>query len=265
MELTNWRCPGGGGGTLVLAVNFDAGRGDAGFSDLAACLAGHTVWETAPLPATGDLLPESEPGAYVRPWLDEVQRHGRPVGAVLGMCAAAPLAQLLARGVREAGLGSPPVLLYDPLPVDRDTLVTEFELALTPLRGRMTPAELAEFGPPAASPAAPPGADLAAADLVPDATELLRTYTRAVHTVCGRLGVAENLRTQLADRFTRYLTYLAAASRADRPSGPRLLLSRDHTAPWPGEPAQTTRFEVSGAELLADPEVAAFTERALHR
>lgn len=256
MELTNWRCPGGGGDTLVLAVNFDAGRGDAGFADLAARLGHHTVWETAPLPATGDLLPQSAPEEYVRPWLDEAVRHGRPVGAVLGMCAAAPLARLLARGVQAAGLGSPPVLLFDPLPVDRDTLVTEFELALTPLRGRMEPAELHEFGQAAA---------LTGPDLVPGAATLLEAYTRAVRTVCGRLGVADTLQTQLAGRFTRYLTYLLAAARADRPGGARVVLSRDHTAPWPGEPELTTRFDVPGAKLLAAPEVAAFTERALHR
>lgn len=267
MELANWSLLRSGGEILVLAVNFDAGRGGSGFSDLAERLDGCTVWESAPLPATGDFLRESTPEEYVRPWLDEPVRNGRPVVAVLGLCAAAPLARLLAQGLREAGLGSPSVLLYDPLPVDGDTLAAEYQLALDPLRGQLAPAERAEFEQPAELKAA--GRATSGADLVPGARALLGVYARAVRTVCERLGVDTALQSQLVDRFTSYLTYLLAASRADRPVGPSVgpsvVLSGDHTAPWPDAPGQTTRFEVPGTRLLADAGVAAFTEGALRR
>lgn len=213
----HWRPLTASGSELVLGIDFEAGHGEASLSDLAAALDGGRVWESILPPATGDFLKDSDPEVYTRPWLEDLAENTDRVAAVLGVCAGAPLATTLAAGIRRAGLGEPPVIVFDPAPVDGKVLAHEFNKALASFAGQITTEELRqqrEVGTPAAEDVAATGDDL-----VPLAARLELAFREITHGACSRLRVSDVLEKQLTDRFAAYLAYLVACSRSSEVSG----------------------------------------------
>ncbi|GAA2359959.1 hypothetical protein [Dactylosporangium salmoneum] len=207
MSSPHWRPLNAGTKALVLAVHFDPGAGGPGFADLAGDLAGARLYETLPPRSAGAFDEESEPVAYIRPWLAEIPALGAPVRAVLGYCAGSSLAGILAAQIARAGLGDPPLLVFAPQRVDAATLATEFCAAIDRLAAQLSPDELAAARHSAA-------AVQGEADLPAAAGALERAYRTAVEAATARLGVAPAMRRQLGDRFATYLAYLVACARA---------------------------------------------------
>jgi hypothetical protein len=239
-QLTGWRTLNGAGAVdrLVLAVNFDAGRGVSGFGDLAANLADHRVLECLPAYAH-DVTALSA----------EVQPAGRTgVCGVLGYCAGAPVALALAER-----FGDPPVVVFDPIAVDAATLVAEYTAAIGPLSDRLGDDERSAATDVTAG--AGGTGDLAALANLLDAA-----YRRALRAACGRLRVAAAVEEQLAERFSRYLRYLVNAAGCRSAAAPAAVaLSRSHVAPA-ASGATHRRFDVAADRLLADEGVASFVK-----
>jgi len=217
MSRTHWRPLNSGAGALVLAVHFDPGTGEPGFADLAANLGGVRLFETVPPRLAGDILDRSEPVSYVGPWLAELDELRPPVRAVLGYCAGASLAGVLAAEVARAGLGEPPLLVFAPQRVNAATLATEFVSATDRLSAQLTAEELAAARRAAAEVR---GADRSTEYLAAMASALEGAYRTAVRAATHRLGVAPAAQRQLGDRFATYLAYLVACARADTADAP---------------------------------------------
>ncbi|GAB3890688.1 hypothetical protein GCM10029964_062630 [Kibdelosporangium lantanae] len=97
MTFTSWRQLSDQGEDVVLCVDFTGGRADAGFADLAA---------KAPVAASFFHIGRTTPAplaAHVERWVGEVRRAGRPVRGVLGFCAGAGLATVIADALVDAG------------------------------------------------------------------------------------------------------------------------------------------------------------------
>lgn len=252
---------------LVLGVDFDAGRGDASLRDLAQGLGDRRVWESIPPSAAGNLLQETEPDSYLRSWLEQIPAHPTEVKAVLGCCAGASPAVRLAAWIRQAGLGEPALIVFDPIPVDAGVIAHEFSLALDSLAPQLDAGQLQRQREIAASLAEQTNPNGSA--LVPAVTMIEASYRSAVHLACERLKVPPAFEAQLGDRFATYLTYLLACSRSTAAleanpaaaKGLTAVLSAHHEASsWPGldENARIVRFAAPAPRLLADAEVAAF-------
>lgn len=257
---SQWRVLRDGNAGLVLTVAFDARRGDARFSDLAALLDGHRVLEAVPLGTTTGVLRAQGAGDYVAPWLTAVAQAAEPVVDVLGHCGGAVLARELAARLRASGLSDPVLLSFDPIVVD-----SRNRTAVRTPAAQLSPEEL--------------GSALDAAHAVrgPDLLLLAETledaYLTAVAAACRHVPVAREVQRQPGDRFAVYLTYLAAASwtqDADpAPDGPVATTVLPATG-GDGTCAANPRGHVAQSaadrtRLLADAEVAAFVSKVLSR
>ncbi|MEU7736396.1 hypothetical protein ACIBCC_30635 [Streptomyces griseus] len=269
MHLPQWRVLRDGDADLVLTVAFDPGRGNANFSDLARCLGGRRVLEAVPRRTTVAALRDEGVDGYVAPWLEAVKEHGKPVKAVLGHCGGDSLARELAIGVRAWGLGEPSLMTFDPLVVDGSVLVEEYRVAVGALVAQLTPRDLEPAL--AAAESHDPASTAGGSDLLSLAETLERAYRTAAAAACRNVSVAPAVQQQLCDRFSAYLTYLAAAARArsahpsaHAPIATTVLSATADAGPRTADPCGTiTRFAVGPDRLLGDPEVAAHVSRAL--
>ncbi|MFI5798231.1 hypothetical protein [Streptomyces sp. NPDC051677] len=269
MNFPQWRVLRDGDAGLILTVAFDAGRGDARFSDLAPLLSGWRVLEAVPQRGTvAELLANGADG-YVTPWLEAVKEHGQPVQAVLGHCGGGVLARELAARSRASGLGEPSLLTFDPIAVDGRTLGEEYRIAVRTLAAQLSPEDL-ESALAAAEPCdATPAAT--GADVLPLAETLEQAYRTAVTAACRHVPVAPAMQQQLGDRFSAYLAYLAAAAWAHHTEPPAhtpvattVLSATAGAGATAADPRGTvTRFAVDRSRLLADPEVAGYVSKVV--
>ncbi|MFD3573978.1 hypothetical protein [Streptomyces sp. NPDC058644] len=269
MTSSRWHVLRQGDAGLVLTVAFDAGRGDARFADLASFLDGRHVLEGVPNHCTVEALLRQGPGEYVTPWLEAVKERGQPVLAVLGHCAGSGLARVLAYRLRMLGLGEPSLITFDPVLVDGHTLGEDYRTAVRTLAAQLSPQDLET----ALAAALPCDGEPAAtgADVLPLAAALETAYQEAVAAACRRLDVAPAVRQQLADRFSHYLAYLAAAAWTDAqppppdaPPATTVLSATGGVGTCAADPrGTTTGFTVDRTRLLADPEVAAYVSRVM--
>jgi len=269
MNLPQWRVLRDGDAGLVLTVAFDAGRGDARFSDLAHFLGGRRVLEAVPRRTTLAALRDEGVDGYVTPWLEAVKEYGQPVQAVLGHCGGGSLARELVIGLRACGLGEPLLMTFDPIVVDGPVLGEEYRVAVRALAAQLTPQDL----DPALAAAEPCDATPAAEgrDVLSLAETLEQAYRTAVTAACRNVSVAPAVQQQLCDRFSVYLAYLAAAAWAHptdpparAPVATTVLSATGGVGTSAADPRGTiTRFTVDRTRLLADPEVAAYVSKAL--
>lgn len=269
MTSSRWHVLRDGDAGLILTVAFDAGRGDARFADLASLLDGWRVLEGIPRRGTVAALRQDGAGEYVTPWLEAVKERGQPVRAVLGHCAGAALARELAGGLTALGLGAPALITFDPIVVDSRTLGEDYRTAVRTLAAQLSPLDL-QTALAAAQPC--DGEPTATgAELSPLAEALEVAYRTAVTAACRHLTVAPAMQQQLADRFSHYLAYLAAAAwtqagapPADAPPATTVLSATGGLGTSAADPrGTTTRFTVDRTRLLADPEVAAYVSHVI--
>ncbi|MEU4995769.1 hypothetical protein [Streptomyces sp. NPDC021622] len=267
MTSSRWHVLRDGDAGLILTVAFDAGRGDARFADLASSLDGRRVLEGLPRRSTVAELVERGADDYVTPWLEEIKEHGQPVRAVLGHCAGSGLARELADRLRMLGLGTPSLIIFDPIVAESRTLGEEYRTAVRTLAAQLSPEDL-DTALAAAQPCdAEPS--LTGAAVLPLAEALEAAYGTAVAAACGRLSVAPAVQQQLSDRFSHYLAYLAAAAWThagdpppDTPPATTVLSATGGVGTSGADPRGTvTSFAVDRTRLLADPEVAAYVSR----
>jgi hypothetical protein len=227
------------GGPAVLAVDFEPGRGDAGFPDMVPHLPGDlTVLATeAPRRSTVDRA--------LTEWLAEAPVGDGRVAAVLGFCAGATVASWLAYEIGK-GAPAPALVLLDPSRADAGLLRAEFVKAASGL--------LRAAGEPAVEPAA------GEADLPALADQLSAEYAGIVRRVAPIIEVDDDLAEDLAGRFADYLRYLAVAGGTawppvtDEERTLTLVSARfDGDTPMPG---RRVRMDVERADFLADRGVA---------
>ncbi|MGC5365546.1 hypothetical protein ACPXCE_28390 [Streptomyces sp. DT24] len=269
MNSSQWRVLRDGDAGLILAVAFDAGRGDARFSDLAHFLGGRRVLEAVPQRSTVAALRDQGADDYMTPWLEAVKERGQPVHAVLGHCGGAVLAREMVGRLRALGLGEPSLVTFDPIVVDGHILGEEYRMAIRTLAAQLSPEDLEST----LAAAEPCGAASAASgqDVLPLAETLEHAYRTAVTAACRHVPVAPAVQKQLCDRFSAYLAYLAAVAWAhhadppmDAPVATTVLSATGGVGTSAADPRGTiTRFAVDRTRLLADPEVAEYVSKAL--
>jgi hypothetical protein len=224
-------------------VDFTGGRADAGFADLAG---------NVPIAASffhSGRLPAGPLATHVGRWVAEVRDSGRPLRGVLGYCAGAGLATVLADGLVEAGTRHPPVLLFDAVTVTGTTLCDQFLAAVESSAEHLTADELDD--------ARRLAEDLLAQDSLSSTVDrLVDRYRQLLTGLAARLRIGSFL-DELVDDFAAYMSYLLIASGGtlDLRSGiPVFLSSKDHEPDF--EPMSHLQFQASRSDLLRDTEVA---------
>lgn len=229
----------------MLCVDFTLAkvRAQANFGDLAPGLPGeYAVWGTD---ETGWPTSAGAPGKQLAQWLDRGGDSAAPVRAVLGFCGAASLATTLASAVGSA----PQVVLFNPVTVNGQTMVDQFDASLRRVAGTVDEAALRAAR-----------ADLpTSGDLDELGTLLARRYAAVAGAACAAQGVPPSIVDQLCQRVETNLRYLALCATAslDTARPTLLVLSRDHA----GSPAQLrgvpeVRVDATQNELLSHPDAA---------
>jgi hypothetical protein len=244
MDLTNWRQLSDQGPDLIPCLDFPGGRVTASFADLAAGM-----------PAAGCFLHLAKAGggplaARAGHWAAELTAAGRPVRAVLGFCAGAPLATALGDAI--AATSPPPmVIVFDAILTTGGSLASQFTNAVESSAKHMTADELQ-------------GARDLAEHLVatyPDdmpriAAALADRYGQLMRAVAGRLSLPEFLVQELTTGLATYLDYLVLAGEGGldmRTSTPLFVCSVGYELPVEG--ARAIALDVDHSVLLRDPEV----------
>jgi hypothetical protein len=238
----------GSGPGAVLGVDFTQAqvRAQANFGDLAPHLPDeYAVWGTdeSAWPATA-----GSPRAHLAAWLGRSCELGTAVRGVLGFCASASLACSLAGRVAETVGLAPPVVLFDPVTVGAQTLVDQFDEALS----RM----VTVAGEAAVHAARVHHSDrVGERDLAELATLLARRYAAVAGPACADQGIPATITDQLCQRVETNLRFLAMCATAgfEPPEPAVLVLSRGHGVPPALCGGREVRLDVGQNELLADP------------
>jgi hypothetical protein len=248
---------GGHGKDLVLTLDFEAvGRPEACFTDLVPML-------DLPLEAWAAAQPHFASGqqrsarTYLRHWSGSLRETGREVRAVLGYCAGAVYAATLAEEIACWQPRLPAVVLLDPDPPTAETLIKQFEKAVTAL-GAVAPG--ATLGDGTVLPGPGDGTGLSALG-----DELTSLYRDVSEPAFARIGLKPGYRHELVASFCSLMSYLAAA--ADIRPGPgwaaaTAIVSATH----PREPAGVARQVSAAADhagLLRDAAVARLVSELL--
>ncbi len=244
MELTSWRQLSDRGPDLVPCLDFPGGRVAAGFAELAAGVPVDACFLHVRQAGAGPLA------ACVERWAGELLATGRPVRAVLGYCAGSAMATRLADAI--AATGPPPmVVLFDAVPINGDSLASQFALALESNARHLTAGELADAH----------GLSEQLVQTYPDdlpriAAALAGRYDLLIRAVALRLSVRDFLRQELTGAFTAYMDYLLLASEGGfdmRATTPLFLSSIGYEPPVEG--ARTIALDIGHDDLLRAPHV----------
>lgn len=246
MSVRAWRClRGTRDGALILAVDFRAGRSEAGFDRLAEHLDVPAALVQPPVPSV------QGGAALAAAWLADVAGAEHRVRAVLGYCAGASLACALADGVVATGAPPPELVLFDPAEVSREIMAMQFAIAARSVaHSAMTPApdeKIAELRTSIDSAESIDGNLLG---------QLAAAYRDVAKEAFAALDISEFLLDEMHHRFVAYLGYLRSAHELPVRSSscdPVVILSRDHHTAHPGRRAY--RFDTARADLLADEAV----------
>lgn len=252
-----WRTVVPADGPLLLVVNFEFGRGAAGFAELAKRLPDFRLLECLPPPSQSGVVGHD---AFVRLLYRGAAEARRPIRGVLGYCAGAPLARMIADHLAGRGMPAVPVVVFDPITVDSHTLVGEFHTATASLLSRLEAEERAAIDAVARrwdSPGSP-------SEVVEVSTELATGYRRALAAACTRLPVAPAVQQQLATRFSAYLAYLVSAACAPPDAAPPTAVVMSDEFPEPPTGAfRRLRRDIPADRLLGDDRVATFVLETL--
>ena len=244
MDLTNWRQLSDQGPDLIPCLDFPGGRVTASFADLAAGLPADACFLHIAQTSGGPLA------ACASRWAAELTALGRPVRAVLGFCAGAPLATALADAIAET-CPPPMVIVFDGILTTGESLASQFTSAVESSAKHLTADELA-------------GARELAEHLVetyPDdmpriAAALADRYGQLMRAVAGRLKLPEFLIVELTSGLTAYLDYLVLASEGGfdmRTTTPVFVCSAGYEPPVEG--ARTIATDIDHTVLLREPGV----------
>jgi hypothetical protein len=258
VTLTSWRQLSDRGEDVVLCVDFTGGRADAGFVELAAKAPIEASFLHIGRISTGPAVPFA---THVERWVGDVRRARRPVRGVLGFCAGAGLATVIADALIEAGTSPMPVLLFDAITVTGTTLCDQFLSAVESSAEHLTADELAD--------AHRLVEDLLARDeqdgLPLMAVQLVDRYSQLVTRLAARLRIGAFL-DELVSDFAEYMSYLLIASGGTlelRGGTPVFLSSKDHEPDF--EPVSHKVFQTSRGDLLRDAEVVEVVTESLDR
>lgn len=249
MELTKWQELCDRGPDLVLCLDFPGGRAAAGFAELAAGIPAELCFLHIGQSDSG-AAPRLD--AHVDEWVREALGTGRPVRAILGYCAGAPLATRVADAICAAAPVQPPaVMLFDAVAVTGATLCDQFVSSVESSSAHLAAGELGD--------ARHWSEELLGAypdDLPRVAAGLTDRYGRLMAGVADRLSLDEFFRHDLTAGFAAYMAYLLLAGQGGldlRVGTPLFLSSQDHELPV--DPASSMPFDVGRDQLLRDTEV----------
>jgi hypothetical protein len=255
MTTVDWRQLGAAGtDRTVLAVDFGAGRHEAGFAELAANLDVDRLFlESVTHPAADDAAPDV--GAVVRRWCAEIVDRGLPVETILGFCAGASLACALADSAAQQTGHRPTVILFDPLLAGPRMLANRFLEAVDSVTAAVATGTVSAATTTVR--AALNGDNRALASTIK------ATHREVVASACTNAGLDADLADQLTEHFAGLIDYLALAMSLDpavlwapgviRPTTVLASAGYRHEPPLP--PIDQT-FDVSRMDFLADARVA---------
>lgn len=258
-QMVSWRPISQAGGSLILAVDFDApDRPEASFADLAALLRPRrTIWQTAQPPAGTEL---SDGKDYVAWWLEGLPRQDSEVDAVLGFCAGSVLAGAIATEVALRQRRRPLLVLFDPEPPTRGSLLRDFDGAVEQLGPMLADQERLRLHD-AASLAVDTSLDFDAF-----CSALVDVFCEGVTSAFAGLKVGPGLSAQLAGSFRSYISYVKAAHQPAVPASwttATAVISRT-AGDWVELPNEQLRFDVDSADILRDASVAQAVSEALN-
>lgn len=266
-----------GSGAVVLAVDFGAGRTEAGFADLAPHLDGdYGLWETLFTAPAGspDWCAESDPDRWADAVSDQLDRDGVHVCGILAYCAGAALAFTLAR--RSAARGrAPGVILLDPETAEVRAVEEFFQRSFRGWREYAGPGTLDAAAPERVRQAAARAERMGQQDTA-HYVPLLEVVCGEYDAACAALGKSLGLDSEVIDdmsgRARAFLTYLVTSARVAPPDLSAMaqqhshvtLVSAEHTIPE-FVSGETVRFPAARDHLLESKEVAAQVDRRLRQ
>lgn len=254
MAYTDWsRIAEGTGRGVIVAIDFESGRPEPGFRDLAERL---TVPYGMVQPAPPAVPPFADGRSYVRSWAAELGDNGVEVVAVFGYCASSSLACSLASELERDGR-RPHVLLVDPHLTNGGMVYYQFLLAVQQFE------RVLELG--ALDATQKVAREVCSDPTLSRVTEVLPAQYRAVaEQAFDDLGDDEVL-DELCGRFSSYLGHLLAGrslAYTDSTADCVAVFSTEYGPP-DGYRGRIERIDVAHMDLLNAPEVTDAVHRLL--
>ena len=255
-----WRLINQASGNLILAVDFDApDRPEAGFEDLADLLRPRrTIWQTGQPPVGSELSTGKD---YVGWWLKGLPHQDSEVDAVLGFCVGSIFAGVIASEVALRQRRRPLLVLFDPEPPTRGSLLRDFDGAIDQLGPMLADQERLRLRDAASL----------ALDTSPDfsafCSALVDAFSEGVTSAFAGLKVGPGLSAELSGSFRSYISYVEAAHQPAVPetwATATAVISRT-PRDWVELPNEQFRFDVDSADILRDASVARAVSGALNR
>jgi hypothetical protein len=255
----SWQPISQAGGNLIFAVDFDApDRPEAGFADLAALLRPRrTIWQTVQPPAGSEL---SDGRDYVTWWLNGLPHQDSEIDAILGFCAGSVLAGVIATEVALRQRQRPLLVLFDPEPPTRGSLLRDFDGAIEQLGPMLADQERLQLHDTASL----------IADTAPDfnafCSALVDAFSEGVTLAFAGLKGSPGFSAELAGSFRSYISYVKASHQPAVPASwttATAMLSRT-ARDWVELPNKQFRFDVDSADILRDASVARAVSEALN-
>jgi hypothetical protein len=246
-QMVSWQPISQASGNLILAVDFnDSGREEAGFADLAALLnPRRTIWETEQPPAGTDLSTGKD---YVAWWLADLLCQDSAIDAVLGYCVGSIFAAAIASEIASRQGRIPLLVLFDPEPPTRDSLLRDFDSAIEQLSPMLADQERLRLHT-AARLALDSSPDFAAF-----CSALVDSFSAGVSSAFEGLKVGPELTAKLTGSFSSFISYVNAAYQLAVPEmwpNATAIISRT-PRDWVDLPSEQFRFDVDSADILRD-------------
>lgn len=247
MEYADWlRFYEGTTSGVIVAVDFESGRPEPDFSDLADQLQLPYSMVMPPVPTE----PALDNGrSYVESWASELRHDAVDVKAIFGYCAGGSLACSLATELGRYGR-KPQVLLIDPHLANGGIIYFQFMLAVQQFDRYLDPDEVD---------AAQQLAHAACSDpTLATVAELLPSTYRRISAKAFKDLEADEISDELCERFQQYLNYLMAARAIDYHDADEdvlALFSTEYEPPMHYR-GRTLKFDVAHMKLLSDSRVA---------
>jgi hypothetical protein len=269
-------------GQTVLGFDFpSARRSEAGFTELAGLLGTrYRFLRARPLTARpGQRLSAS---AYLGPWLEEIRRDQRPVGAVLGCRVGSVYAVAAAQAIAQ-WQPTPQVIVFDPELASPELLGAEFSDEISAITSLLSDDEIEAARQITAGISGLADREPGSRGTAGVAERMMERFLDVIEIPFERAGLGGARHSKLTETFESYISWISAADQL-RPAvtGERttVIMSSDYAAPsgnsmsghaWPlrgesagspsdvpgGRPCRTISCDVSHADLLRRHSVAA--------
>jgi len=199
-----------GSNRVILGIDFPAaGRTEASITDLAGKLgSGYGFVQVVPPRVSPSQRVPAE--IYIRQWIEELQRNGWNIAAVLGYCIGGVYAAAVAERISGWQATVPKVVLFDPMPADIRLLGQEVGKIIDRLAPLLSDDEtrlaMKQVGELTCGSAGD------TADLAQTAIALAGLYRETGSAAFGRLGLNEARRNEMTQLFESYLAWLSVAA-----------------------------------------------------